>query len=72
MQYLNNIVEQDHRFVKKRIVAKQGFRSFGAARRTVDGYEAIHQMRKGQVRWLPARDIVRHNRYIDRLFGLVR
>ena len=72
MQYLNHIVEQDHRFVKKRIVAKQGFRAFGSARRTVDGYEAIHQMRKGQVRWLPARDIVRHNLYIDRLFGLVR
>jgi transposase, IS6 family len=71
VQYLNNIVEQDHRFVKKRIVAKQGFRAFGSARRTVDGYEAIHQMRKGQVRWLPARDIVRHNLYIDRLFGLV-
>jgi hypothetical protein len=29
-------------------------------------------MRRGQVRWLPARDIVRHNLYIDRLFGLVR
>ncbi len=72
VQYLNNIVEQDHRFVKKRIVAKQGFRAFGSARRTVDGYEAIHRMRKGQVRWLPARDIVRHNLYIDRLFGLVR
>ena len=64
MQYLNNIVEQDHRFVKKRTAAKQGFRGFGSARRTVDGYEAIHRMRKGQVRWLPARDIVRHNRYI--------
>ena len=72
VQYLNNIVEQDHRFVKKRVVAKQGFRAFGSARRTVDGYEAIHRMRKGQVRWLPARDIVRHNLYIDRLFGLVR
>ena len=47
VQYLNKIVEQDHRFVKKRIVTKQGFRAFGSARRTVDGYEAIHQMRKG-------------------------
>ena len=72
MQYLNNIVEQDHRFVKKRIMAKQCFRAFGSARRTLDGYEAIHRMRKGQVRWLPARDIVRHNLHIGRLFGLVR
>jgi len=72
VQYLDNIVEQDHGFVKKRIVAKQGFRALASARRTVDGYEAIHQMRKGQVRWLPARDIVRHNLFIHRLFGLVR
>jgi transposase, IS6 family len=72
VQYLNNIVEQDHPFLKKRIVAKQGFRAFGSARRTVDGYDAIDRMRKGQVRWLPARDIVRRNLYIDRLFGLVR
>src|SRR5829696_611983 len=55
VQYLNNIVEQDHRFVKKRIVAKQGFRALASARRTVDGYEAIHRMRKGQVRWLATR-----------------
>jgi transposase-like protein len=72
VQYLNNVVEQDHRFVKKRIVAKQGFRAFASARRTVDGYEAMHRMRKGQVRWLPARDVVLHNRHIDRLFGLIR
>ena len=71
VQYLNNIVEQDHRCVKKRIVVKHGLRAFGAARRTINGYEAIHRMRKGQVRWLTARDIVRHNLYIDRLFGLV-
>jgi hypothetical protein len=36
----------------------------GAAHR--DGYKAVHKMRKVQVRWLPARDIVRHNLYIDR------
>jgi len=31
--------------------AKQGFREFQAARRTIQGYEVIHMMRKGQVRW---------------------
>lgn len=30
-QYLNNIIEQDHRAIKKRVNAKQGFRAFGAA-----------------------------------------
>jgi hypothetical protein len=36
---------------KRRVNAKQGFRAFAAARRTVDRCEAIHQIRKGQVRW---------------------
>jgi transposase, IS6 family len=50
VQYLNNIIELDHRAVKRRVNAQQGFREFQAARRTIQGYEAIHMMRKGQVR----------------------
>jgi transposase-like protein len=49
VQYLNNILEQDHRAIKRRVNAKQGFREFQAARRTIQGYEAIHMIRKGQV-----------------------
>ena len=52
VQYLNNIVEQDHRAIKRRVKAKQGFREFQAARRTIQGYEAIHMIRKGQARWV--------------------
>ena len=70
VRYLNNIIEQDHRAIKKRVNAKQGFRAFGAARRTIAGYEAIHMMRKGQVRWLPAHDVKRQIQFVDRLFGL--
>ena len=33
VQYVNNIVEQDHRAIKRRVKAKQGFREFQAARR---------------------------------------
>jgi len=51
VQYLNNILEQDHRAIKRRVNAKQGFREFRAARRTIQGYEAVHMIRKGQVRW---------------------
>jgi transposase-like protein len=50
VQYLNNILEQDHRAIKKRIRANQHFRQFGCARRTIQGYEVIHKIRKGQVR----------------------
>jgi IS6 family transposase len=45
--YLNNIIEQDHRFIKKRITASLGFRSREAAWRTIEGYEAMHMIRKG-------------------------
>src|SRR4051812_42515796 len=38
--YLNNIVEQDHRAIKRRIQASLGFRSFAGAERTIQGYEA--------------------------------
>ena len=48
VQYLNNVLEQDHRAIKRRVRASQHFRSFWGARRTIAGYEAIHMIRKGQ------------------------
>ena len=56
--YLNNIVEQDHRAIKRRVNASQGFRSFRGASRTIQGYEAVNMIRKGQVSWLPKGDVV--------------
>ena len=70
VQYLNNILEQDHRAIKRRVNAKQGFREFHAARRAIPGYEAIHMMRKGQVRWVSGEDVRSQIRFIDKLFGL--
>ena len=68
--YRNNIVEQDHRALKRRINAKQGFRSFEGARRTIPGYEAIHMIRKGQVRWLPKGDVGGQVLFINLILGL--
>jgi Zn-dependent oligopeptidase len=50
--------------------AKQGFREFQAARRTIQGYEVIHMIRKGQARWVAADDLVRQIQFIDNLFDL--
>jgi len=69
-QYLNNVLEQDHRFVKKRIAASLWFRSVDAALRTIQGYEAMNMIRKGQVSWLAKGDIVGQVRFIERVFGL--
>jgi hypothetical protein len=52
MQYLNNILEQDRRAIKRRVKAKQDFREFQAARRTIEGYQAMLMIRKGQARCL--------------------
>jgi IS6 family transposase len=55
VQYLNNLLEQDHRAIKRRVRASQHFRSFWGAWRTISGYEAIYMIRKGQACWI-ARD----------------
>ena len=70
VQYLNNILEQDHRAIKRRVNAKQGFREFQAARRTIQGYEVIHMIRKGQVRWVAGDNLLRQIRFICSLFDL--
>ena len=69
--YLNNIVEQDHRAIKRRINASLGFRSFDGAERTIQGYEAMHMILKGQVRWLAPGEITEQVRFILFLFGLI-
>ena len=70
VQYLNNILEQDHRAIKRRVNAKQGFREFQAAQRTIQGYEVMNMMRKGQVRWVSGTDVRRHIQFINKLFEL--
>ncbi|HET9321371.1 MAG TPA: DDE-type integrase/transposase/recombinase, partial [Bryobacteraceae bacterium] len=62
--YLNNVAEQDHRGIKRRVNASQGFRSFDGAWRTIQGYEALHMIRKGQVRWLPKGDVLGQIQFI--------
>jgi IS6 family transposase len=55
-KYLSNLIEQDHRNVKKRAWLAKGYGSFQRAWRTLQGIETIHMIRKGSVRWLAAHD----------------
>jgi IS6 family transposase len=50
VKYLNNIVEQDHRFIKRRVKPGRGFFPFESAWRTLQGYEIMNMVRKGQMR----------------------
>ena len=48
--YLNNIIEQDHRFIKKRTKPMLGFKSFASAKITLTGIENIRMIQKGQIK----------------------
>jgi transposase, IS6 family len=69
-KYLNNIIEQDHRFVKRRVNPGLGFGAFDTAQRTIQGYEVMHMLRKGQHDGLAKGDVLAQNRVINQLFGL--
>jgi transposase-like protein len=49
IKYLNNIVEQDHRAIKRRTRPMLGFKSFWSAAVTLAGVELMHMIRKGQL-----------------------
>jgi transposase, IS6 family len=67
VKYLNNLIEQDHRFIKRLLKAGLGFFSFSTAWRTLKGYETMHMIRKGQVQVGGIQDQVK---FVDSLFGL--
>lgn len=48
-KYLNNIVEQDHRAIKRRTRPMMGFKSFRSAARIIAGIETMHMVKKGQL-----------------------
>ncbi|MDN0076314.1 IS6 family transposase [Crenobacter sp. SG2303] len=48
-KYLNNLVEQDHRAIKRRVRLMQGFQNFRCARIILGGIETMHMIRKGQM-----------------------
>ena len=48
-KYLNNIVEQDHRAIKRIVRPMLGFKSFRSARALIAGIETMHMIKKGQL-----------------------
>ncbi len=71
VKYLNNLVEQDHRFIKRLVKPGMGFFSFETAGRTLQGYECMHMIRKGQIHDVAKGDIIGQVTFIARLFGMV-
>ena len=50
VKYLNNVVEQDHRAVKRQVRPMMGFKSFWSAAVTLAGIDLMHMLRKGQLK----------------------
>ena len=70
IKYLNNIIEQDHRFIKKKVRASQCFKSFHTAERTLEGIETMNMMRKGQVKRLSRGDAMGQVKFVESLFQI--
>jgi IS6 family transposase len=69
-KYLNNVVEQDHRNVKRRSWLAKGYGSVPTAWRTLRGIEAMDMIRKGRVRRAGKGDVVAQVKFISKLFGI--
>jgi IS6 family transposase len=71
VKYLNNLIEQDHRFMKRLTKPGMGFFSFETAGRTLQGYEVMNMIRKGQVQGVARGDVGSQALFIATLFGVV-
>ncbi|PEL16859.1 IS6 family transposase, partial [Bacillus pseudomycoides] len=70
VRYLNNIVEQDHRFIKKRVRSMLGFKSFKTATAILSGVEAMHMIKRGQID-LRNQSVQNQKEFIHQVFGLI-
>ncbi len=70
IKYLNNIIEQDHRSIKRIVNPMLGFQSFHTAIKTLKGIEAMNMIKKGQIKNLNYSGF-NEAKYINQLFGIV-
>jgi transposase, IS6 family len=70
VKYLNNLIEQDHRFMKRLVKPGLSFGSFETAWRTLQGYEVMHMIRKGQMRGAEKGGSMGQAAFIAGLFGM--
>ena len=64
------MLEQDHRFVKRRVNPDLGFGALPTAQRTIQGDEAMSMSHQGQLEGIGKRDVLAHNRVINQMSEL--
>ncbi|CAI8813029.1 Transposase [Bacillus pseudomycoides] len=63
-------MEQDHRFIKKRIRSMLGFKSFKTATSILSGVEAMHMIKKEQID-LENQSVQNQKEFIHQVFRLI-
>lgn len=70
VKYLNHLIEQDHRFIKRLTKPGMGFFSFETAWRTLQGFEMMNMIRKGQLQGVEKGDVFSQIALVAKLFGV--
>ena len=70
VKYLNNLIEQDHRRIKRLVKPGLGFGTFHTDRRTLKGYEAMAMIRKGQIQNVDRDNVTGQISFIHQTFGI--
>jgi transposase-like protein len=70
VKYLNNLIEQDHHFIKRLTRPGMGFFSFETAWRTIQGFEVMNMIRKGQLRGVSKGNVRGQVALVTKLFGV--
>ena len=65
-KYLNNIIEQDHRRIKRLTRPMLGFKNFNSAQSTLAGIELVAMIKKGQMK----KNISRNLSFADQFYAL--
>jgi transposase, IS6 family len=70
IKYLNNAMENDHKFTKCKSRYRQWYQSFKTAKRAISGMETMRMVQKGQMRYAPKGDVRAQNALINQLFNM--
>lgn len=69
VKHSNNIVDQDHLFIKKRFRSMLGLKSFRTTKSILSGIGAMHIIKKGQL-ILPDKSVQNEMKFIHQLFRM--
>jgi transposase, IS6 family len=71
VKYSNNVIEQDHRNIKRIVKPMLGLKFFNSARQTLRGIEATNMICKGQVQGIEEDDVRSQAEFVSQIFELI-